>query len=210
MELEDIKKSWAQMSQDLEKQKILTNELILKMAHQKSSKSLGKLIGFETVGGFLMSIALSILVILNFYTGNLTGTGLTICGIGSLIIFAASGLTSLNFILKMKRINLLENTIEVNLNFLNDFKRTLKQYKKLNMITAIPTMVFFIPVVVKIFNDKNVFENFEDARYEFYATIILSVMLSLPVLFYVIKFYSKNIKKTEEAVKEARENANNY
>jgi hypothetical protein len=202
MELEEMKATWLELSSQIDKQKKLTNELILKMAHEKSSQSVNSLIGLETIGGISIAVALVAGVLFFLLNGTLNTWPLIICSFVSIGIFAYSGFISLDFIQKMKKINLLENSIEESrVNFAN-FNKALKFYKNLGLYTFLPTMVFFIPVVLKVFIKKDIFRNFQDAKTKLLEVIIASIIVSIPTVFFLYRYYKRNIAATKEAMSE--------
>jgi len=83
-----------------------------------------------------------------------------------------------------------------------NFNKALKFYKNLGLFTILPIMLFFIPVMLKVFIHKNVFGNFEDAKSKLFEVIIASVIISIPTLFFIFRSYKKNLKATKEAMGE--------
>ncbi len=53
MELEELQATWAQMSVELERQKIVTKEIILKMTQQRYSNKFKKITIYETIGSLI-------------------------------------------------------------------------------------------------------------------------------------------------------------
>ena len=61
MEIEELQSVWSEMSAQLEKQKKLTNELIMEMTQNRYSTKFDKLTFYETIGAvisFVMAIYL--------------------------------------------------------------------------------------------------------------------------------------------------------
>ena len=85
MELEEMQAAWSQMSQDLEKQKQLTDEIILKMTQQKYTSQWNKIFTAEKIGGIICYTAL-IALLFNF--NKFDTLGLQISGILCIIILA--------------------------------------------------------------------------------------------------------------------------
>ena len=203
MELEEMKKTWDDLSAELINQKKLTDSIILKMAHEKSKSSLGKLVRIETIGGLAMSVALVLGVIFFTLNGELDSWQLIICGIASAGIFVFSGLLSYDFIGKMKKINILEDSLEETKRNHADFQKAHERYKKVGVYTILPTMIFFLPVVLKVFIKMDVFLNFSEAKTKLLEVVVFSVLVSIPVLFLVFRAYRKNMKATSEAMRDA-------
>ena len=78
MDLEKMKSTWTQMSTEIEKQKKLTAEIILKMANQKSKNGIEKIKRLELFGGLIMGAALNIYQITVLFNGIIQGTPLLI------------------------------------------------------------------------------------------------------------------------------------
>lgn len=66
-----MKATWSELSGRIDIQKKLTNELLLKMAHEKSSQSVNKMIGLETIAGMSMALILIIGVLFFIFNGTL-------------------------------------------------------------------------------------------------------------------------------------------
>ena len=194
-----MKNTWTQMSLEIETQKKLTNKLILKMAHQKSSRSISNLKHFEILAGLVMGALLVVGTGYHLIAGAFQSIPLIICTILSLGLFIFSIGLSLIFILRMSKINLLENTIEESQQHYMAFKETFKFHKIFGVYSTIPTMLFFIPVVLKMFNDVDIFLDFSDGKSELVAILIASGLLAIPVLFIIFRFYKRNMKATTEA-----------
>jgi hypothetical protein len=202
MDLEEMKNTWVQLTSEMETQKKLTNKLILKMAHQKSSRSISNLKRFEMLGGLLMGVLLIIGTGYFLVTGAFQSVPLIICAIVSMALFVFSVSLSFIFILSMFKINLLENTIEKSQKYFKEFKETYKFNQAFGKYSTIPTMLLFIPVVLKISNDIDIFLDFGEGKTELIGILISSGLLAIPVLYVVIRFYKRNMRATTEAHEE--------
>lgn len=194
-----MKNTWAQLSSEMEAQKKLTNKLILKMAYQKSSRSISNLKRFEMLGGLLMGVLLIIGTGYFLVTGAFQSVPLIICAIVCMALFAFSVSLSFIFILRMLKINLLENTIEETQRYFKAFKETHNFNKKFGKYSTVPTMLLFIPVVLKVSNDIDIFLNFSDGKTELIGILISSGLMAIPVLYVVVRFYKRNMTATVEA-----------
>ncbi|MFT5883887.1 MAG: hypothetical protein ACI9IP_000337 [Arcticibacterium sp.] len=203
IELEEMKKTWDELSAELVNQKKLTDAIILKMAHEKSKSSLDKLVRVETMGGMAMAIILVLGIIVFVANGTLDTWQLILCALCSAAIFIFSGILSYDFIEKMKKVNILEDSLEDTKKHYNDFQKAHGLYKKVGVYTILPTMIFFIPVVLKVFIKMDVFANFSEAKTKLLEVVFFSVLLSVPMLLIIFRSYKKNIKTTSEAIKDA-------
>jgi hypothetical protein len=198
MDLDKMKEIWSEMSDQLEKQKKLTNQIILKMTQERSNNRLNKLINFEIIGS-IISVGLIVLVIANF---DKLGNGLMLtAGIVSIIIFVMSTLTSLNFIKKAKKIDVVKNSYKQTLIDFATCYKTYQIHMKLSTILGIVMVFVFLPVVAKILSNKDILSDLE----EFWESLIACSII-LPVVWYIIyKFYSRNMEEVNRLLKDLEE-----
>ena len=89
MDLDEMKLAWSDMTVQMEQQKKLTDDIILKMTQEKSTSRLGRIIALESFGLLVTFIAL-VYVILNFdklgdwleITGGFGSIAIMVLGIG--------------------------------------------------------------------------------------------------------------------------------
>ncbi len=98
MDIEELQTTWTQMSEELEKQKKLTNEIILKMTQQEYKSRLDKVTIPEKLGT-LVSYAAAIFILFNF--NALDTVLLKTCGFITLVIIIVLPYLSLKY-LKLK------------------------------------------------------------------------------------------------------------
>lgn len=205
MDLDEMKSTWQELSAELDKQKTLTNDIILKMAHEKSKSSLGKMVKFESIGGLGMCVVLLVGLFICSLNRSFDNVPLMICALLSAVLFIFSGYISWDFISKMKKVNLLENSIEESQKNYLAVKKASARYKKVGVYTSLPTILFFSPVVLKVFIGKDIFRNFSTAKDDFLIMILLSVVIAVPLVYTLFKFYNKNMKATAEALEQVEE-----
>ncbi len=198
MDLDKMKEIWSEMSDQLEKQKKLTNQIILKMTQERSNNRLNKLINFEITGA-IISVGFIVLVLVNF--DKLDNRLILTAGIVSIIIFVVSTLMSLNFIKKAKKIDVVKNNYKQTL---IDFAACYKTYQinmKLGTILAVVLVLIFLPVVAKILSNKDILSDLEE-----YWESLIACILILPVVWYLIyKFYSRNMETINTLLKDLEE-----
>jgi hypothetical protein len=198
MDLENMKDTWQQMSQELENQKKLTSEIILKMTNEKSSSRLNRIVNLEIFGN-IISWMMLFYIIINFdkLTSWLSLTG----GIGTSIILIIGSFMSLIIIKKAKDIDLLKNSYVETLRRFDSLRKTLRLYKKLSIYLNIIMPFLILPLFSAIFLEKDLLENMEEFKNE----LIASFLLIPPILYLIIRYYSKNISKVKEALDEIEE-----
>lgn len=198
MDLDKMKEIWSEMSDQLEKQKKLTNQIILKMTQERSKNRLNKLINFEIIGS-IISMSLIILIVVNF--DKLDNWLMLTAGIVSIIIFVVSTLMSLNFIKKAKKIDVVKNSYKQTLKDFATCYKTYQIHMKLSTILGIAMVFVFLPVMAKILSNKDVLSDLE----EFWESLIACSII-LPVVWYIIyKFYSRNMEEVNRLLKDLEE-----
>lgn len=158
MELEDMQAAWSQMSQELEKQKQLTDEIILKMTQQKYTSQWNKIFTAEKIGGVICYIA-AIALLFNF--SKLDTLGLQISGGLSVFILAILPILSLKTIRAMKRVNVTTMNYKETMETYANGKKNFVNFQKLNIGLSFVFMLLTVPVSAKLFNGENLFETLD-------------------------------------------------
>jgi hypothetical protein len=154
MELEQMKTRWAEMSLQLEKQKRLTDTLVVKMMRNEYSNKINKILIPEIIGD-LVCVAGLVYLLANFEkldTWYLIG-----CGIVSAVILLVLPLLSLDSIRKLKSVNIAGNNC----------KQTLEQYsrgkirfifaQKMSFYLGALLLVAFLPTMGRLMGKKDPF-----------------------------------------------------
>jgi hypothetical protein len=154
MELEQMKTRWAEMSLQLEKQKRLTDTLVVKMMRNEYSNKINKILIPEIIGD-LVCVAGLVYLLANFEkldTWYLIG-----CGIVSAVILLVLPLLSLDSIRKLKSVNIA----------VNNCKQTLEQYsrgkirfifaQKMSFYLGALLLVAFLPTMGRLMGKKDPF-----------------------------------------------------
>lgn len=198
MELEEMQAAWARMSEQLETQKKLTDDIIMKMTQEKFSKQWSPIGTAEKIGTAISySAAIAILV----YFGKLDTLALQICGGLCIVILIIAPILSLRSIHAMQTISL----SNAHSKMMGDYARAKKRFinfQKMNMIGSFFFMLLTIPVTGKLFNDENLFEKLDP-----------KLLIALPFCFlfffllirYVSKCYRNVLKRSEDILNEIQE-----
>lgn len=117
MELEEMQLVWSQMNEQLEKQKKLTNKLIMEMTQARFRNKLGIISKYETLGAVICYIAAFFLLI-NF--PKLNTWYLLICGVFALTFLIGIPTYVLYTFRNLKNINLQEH----------DYQQIIVEYEK--------------------------------------------------------------------------------
>lgn len=198
MELEQMKAIWSDMSTRLDRQQEVTDQLILKMAHEKSSSRLGRIIIAESLGIVFTAILLILLVSRFDQLDNwLTITG----GIVTMLIFLLSIAMGGRIIQQARKINLVTQTYQQNLANFTALKKTLGFYKRLSIIINIVMPFFLLPVVFQLLLDKDLLQDFAS-----YGWALLLTGLITPVALYlIIRYYRRNMAQVSKAIRETED-----
>jgi len=154
MELEELQATWSEMSQELEKQKKLTNEIILKMTQDRYRKKFSKLRNLETVGAMICYLWV-VFFLFNF--GKLDTWYLQICGvltIAFLIILPTLVLKSLK---KIQNLDILNGSYKKNLVIYIKEKNKLLKIQQMGIYLSYLLLFILLPVSTKIISNKNIF-----------------------------------------------------
>jgi hypothetical protein len=138
MELEEMKTLWEEMSVDIEKQKKLTDSLIIKMTNSNYRSKIAKILIPEVIGS-LVCIAGILFILINFQ--NLGNWYLLVCGIISSLIL---------FILPVLSIKAIRNIRSINISG-NNYKQSLLEYAERNMqFVSVQKLSFYLGAVLML------------------------------------------------------------
>lgn len=197
MELEEMKTLWDTMSKDIEKQKILTDKLIIQMTEQQYSNRLGKVSTPEIAGTFIC-FAAALFILINFY--KLETVLQIICGIIVISFLLIAPVFSLRFINKMKKVDISKNNYQQTLIDYSKGKKQFLHLQKISFYFSPLLMLIILPVASKIINNKDFILEIQKS-----PEIIFSVFFAFVFLFFfskwVFKHYNKNIDEAEGILK---------
>ena len=189
-----MKSVWSELTQELEEQKQLTRDLILKMTQEKSSSRLGRIIKAESLGVLITGV---FMIYLAFNFSRLEHwTGIA-GGIGLFIILALGINFGIRIIMQAKGIDLLNNSYSEVIRRFEDFKKLLRAYKKLSIWTSGLSALFVMPVMTELFLDKNLLE------IEGLIKVLAITLLLVPLVLYAVtRFYKSNVSAVSKALKD--------
>lgn len=199
MELEEMQAAWSQMSQELEKQKQLTDEIILKMTQQKYISQWNKIFTGEKIGS-VICYAVLIAIMANF--NKLDTIGLQISGILCMLLLAILPIISLRTIRGMKKVNVTTMSYKETMETYAKEKRNFVNFQKLNIALSFVFMLLTIPVSAKLFNDENLFETL-DPKLGIAAPFML-IFFGL-LIWVVTKWYKRVLHNSETILQEIEE-----
>lgn len=197
MELEEIQATWTQMSEELDKQKRLTNKIIMKMTQDRYSNKFSKVSFYESLGA-IICFAAAIYILMNF--NKLEGWIEIICGIFTLAFLILMPILVLNSLKDVQQLNIGTKT----------YKETLLEYtvkkKRLLILQQIGIYASFIlaftmmPVASRIISNKDFFAVSRGIPF------FVGIAFALIVLFFYARWgygcYKRITNSAEELLKE--------
>ncbi len=154
MDLDEIKATWTQMSEQLEQQKKLTDKIILEMTQQKYRNKFRKINTFETIGA-VFSYAISIYILININeldTWYLLTSG--IITLGCLLVLPVLVLRSLK---KLQGVDLMHSTYKETFIKFSKAKDHVLFLQRLAIFCGFLILFTSMPVFSKIQNGKDLF-----------------------------------------------------
>ena len=154
MELKELETLWSEMSQELETQKKLTNELIMNMTQEKYSNKFQKISTYETIGGVICIIA-AIFILTKF---SLLDTWyLQLCGLFTVLFLVLLPVFSLNSLRRIQKINISDKNFKETLVSFSKAKKQLLLFQRLGIYLSFILMFTTLPVASKIMKGKDLF-----------------------------------------------------
>jgi len=154
MDLEEMKNAWGDMSNEIDKQKKLTDKLIMMMTQEKYNKSLKKISVPETIGTVICFIMV-LIILFNFE--KLDTWYLQLSGLITLAILIVLPILSLRSIKKMNSINISKNNIKQTMLEFNKGKQQFKLAQKLGFYMGFVMLIVSLPVASKLMSNKDLF-----------------------------------------------------
>ncbi len=194
MELEEMKAQWQQMSAGMEKQKSLTDTLIIKMTQLNYRDKLNKILIPETIGALVCFAA-----ILFILTGlqSLNTPYLLVCGIVSAVILFVMPVLSLKAVYNIRSVNIISSTYSQSLARYAKAKLQFVFVKKLSFCLGALLMLAILPVMGKLISHVDLFKN---------TNLWYWYVIMFPFFYWfatwVFKYYNKTVAGAEDILKE--------
>ena len=154
MDLEEIQTIWSEMSDQLEQQKKLTNEIIMKMTQDRYSNKFDKITFYETIGAVICFLA-AIYFLVNIH--KLDTWYLLACGIFTVAFLIVLPIITLGLLGKIKRMNIVKNSFKETIVGYTKAKNQLLLMQRVGIYLSFVLMFTCLPVFSKIMNNKDLF-----------------------------------------------------
>ncbi|MDF4222304.1 hypothetical protein PXC01_11945 [Maribacter sp. M208] len=154
MELEELQSAWTQMSNEINHQKKLTNQIILDMTKQKYQNKFTTITKYETLGA-IICFTIALVILINFQ--ELDTWYLQVCGILTLSFLIVLPAMVISTLKRIKNIDILNGSYKENLKLYVKTKNRLLRLQQIGIAVGLIGLVFIVPVTSKIISNKNVF-----------------------------------------------------
>lgn len=154
MDLEEIQTIWSEMSDQLEQQKKLTNEIIMKMTQDRYRNKFDKITFYETIGAIICFVmAIYFLVNIN----KLDTWYLLACGMFTIAFLIILPAITLGLLGKIKRMNIVKNSFKETIVGYTKAKNQLLLIQRVGIYLSFILVFTCLPVFSKIMKNKDLF-----------------------------------------------------
>lgn len=197
MEFEEMKSLWTDMSQEVDRQKILTDKLITDMTQERYTNKFSKIFLYESLGA-VICFAAALFLIINIQ--KLDTWYLLTCGIICLSLLLILPVISLRSLNTAKGLNISGKNFK---DTLVDFYRSKKKIlftQRLSFYLSIIFAIAVLPVFSKILNGKDLFAPENNQNLWIFIPILLLFLFVFSA--WVYKSYKKVTSSAESILKE--------
>jgi len=154
MELEELQAAWTQMSHELEKQKELTNEIIMNMTKEKYNAKFRTLTNFEKAGS-LVCLVSALFILVNIT--KLDTWYLLACGLFVVLFSVVLPFLVLRSLKRIRQLDIVSLNHRDALLTYTKAKTKLLKIQRYGSYATILYLATFLPTIGKIINNKNLF-----------------------------------------------------
>ena len=168
MKIEELQGIWTELSAELEKQKKLTHEIIIKMTRERYRNKLQKIAIYEGIGA-IICFAAALFLLVNF--GKLDSWYLMLCGLFTICYLLVLPILVFRSIRQMSRIDIAKGHYTDNLLAFSKARSQFLFLQRIGIGLAFVLMVTALPVASKIMKDRDLFA--ATATWYWYIPIML-------------------------------------
>ncbi|TVZ53078.1 hypothetical protein [Dokdonia sp. Hel_I_53] len=195
MDLEQMQKTWLQMSKELDQQKNLTNELIMKMAQRDYNSKINKLIRTETIGAV---ICLSTIVYVLYNFSKFQSWQSQLCAIILIITLLTMSVGSFFLLKKFKEIDLQRDSLKITVEKYTRYKRINLQFQKASIMVGFIMLFVSTAVFSVLFSGKDLF--IDKSWQEFIFPMTLGLLLFGVIAYIGSRYYAKALKGAQNII----------
>ena len=190
MQLEEMRNTWVELSKRVEKQDMLTNQLIDEMTKQKYNSKLNKIGYSEYVGTIVCYIGAAYLM-MNF--AKIEETLMQVFAIISIALLFILPIISLKSLRIIKNVNISSKTYLETINIFANQKIKFHKLQKLNVLLGLSLMLMATPVISAI-------QGKDLSHTPYFWTLIfpLFVLFFFVFALWVLRSYGKILNEMEK------------
>ena len=175
MNVEELQSIWNEMSAELEKQKRLTHEIIIKMTKERYKGQLQKIAKYEGIGA-VVCFGAAVFILLNF--DKLDTWYLAVCGAFTMMYLLVFPIMVLRSIQNMRRIDISEGNYTDNLQSFTKARDQFLFLQRIGIGLAFLLILTTLPVAGKLMDNKDIFMNSELLLWYLPVMIVFLVVFS--------------------------------
>ncbi|XLS30084.1 hypothetical protein ACJD0Z_04485 [Flavobacteriaceae bacterium M23B6Z8] len=199
MDLDEMKEVWTEMSQELQKQKKITTQMVEKMTKIEYRNRMNKIVIPEIIGGIVCG-ASALYIIFNI--NKMDSWYLIVSAVVTLLILIVLPLLSFRSLRNIYNISPAVHNYKETLIKYNRGKKQLKFVQQLSVYLSFILMFAMIPVCLKLFSNKDLSQfNYEKLLWTMPIAIIFIILFTR----WVLKCYRNVIKGTDALLAELDE-----
>lgn len=201
MDLDELKTHWEKMSDEIEKQKVLTDKLIIDMTQEKYNNKLNKISIPETIGT-VICFGFAMLILINFY--KLNTWYLVASGIFSISFCIVLPILSLKSIYNLKQIEISKATYKDTLATFLRRKKHFALIQKIGFYFSFLFLIVSLPVISKLMSNEDIFLESKVWLWYLPLGIIFLYLFSK----WIYKYYFKSTLAAENLLKDLENEKN--
>ncbi|HMB62020.1 MAG TPA: hypothetical protein VKN36_03035 [Eudoraea sp.] len=169
MDLEEIKAIWSDMSDQLEQQKKLTNEIIIKMTQERYSNKFQKITIFESMGAVVCFIA-AFYIIINF--DKLDTWYLVVCGVITLVFMLVLPILVLRSLHQIRNLNITESSYRDTVVNYERIRRNLLMQQQFGIYGSFVIFFTTLAIFSRISSGEDIFQDYQDTGVYIFGAIV--------------------------------------
>jgi len=169
MDLEEIKAIWSDMSDQLEQQKKLTNEIIIKMTQERYSNKFQKITIFESMGAVVCFIA-AFYIIINF--DKLDTWYLVVCGVITLVFMLVLPILVLRSLHQIRNLNITESSYRDTVVNYERIRRNLLMQQQFGIYGSFVIFFTTLAIFFRISSGEDIFQDYQDTGVYIFGAIV--------------------------------------
>lgn len=173
MELEEMKTLWEEMSQKIEKQQLVTDQIIMDMTQQKYTNKFSIILIYESLGT-VICYGMAIYILFNIE--KLDTWYLMTCGIFTVSLLFILPLLTLRSLTRIKSLDVAAHSYKETLVRFERSKKRLLLLQRTGIYLGFILFLVVLPVMDKIFNNKDMF-TMDMAAFPWILTGVVFVLL---------------------------------